>query len=168
MALDRAYLNSTIAENVANDGGEVVCKPWPVRNRGNLFAKTDFTINARHMTITCPAGEVERFEWGQVVEFDPDVCSDCPLRAQCTHAASGDGRTVRIADDERRQKRLRRLQSSASGRQRLRERTGIEHHLAHVAQRKGHRYRGTRKNLYDLRRASAIQNLETVQRKLAA
>jgi hypothetical protein len=171
LLLDRAYLNSSMAENVENTGGEVICKPWPVRNnRGDLFTKTDFIINARHMTITCPAGEVENFDWGQVVEFDPDACGDCRLRCQCTHAASGAGRQVKIADDERRQKRLRRLQRSPSGRQRLRERTGIEHHLAHVAQRKGHRarYRGTRKNLYDLRRASAIQNLEAVQRKLAA
>jgi hypothetical protein len=29
------------------------------------------------------------------------------------------------------------------------------------------RYRGVRKNLFDLRRAAAIHNLETVQRKVA-
>jgi len=29
------------------------------------------------------------------------------------------------------------------------------------------RYRGVRKNLFDLRRASAIQNLEAIQRKVA-
>jgi hypothetical protein len=29
------------------------------------------------------------------------------------------------------------------------------------------RYRGVRKNLFDLRRACAIQNLETIQRKAA-
>jgi hypothetical protein len=39
-----------------------------------------------------------------------------------------------------------------------------------VAARKGPkaRYRGTRKNLFDLRRAAIIQNLETIQRKAAS
>jgi hypothetical protein len=37
---------------------------------------------------------------------------------------------------------------------------------AHIAARKGPkaRYRGVRKNLFDLRRAAAIQNLEARQR----
>lgn len=170
LLIDRGYLNAEAVNDVEDDGGEIVCKPWPVQNnRGDLFDKTDFVINARDKTITCPAGQVESFDWGDVVEFDPDVCGGCRLRAKCTHAASGSGRSVRIAEDERRQKRLRTLQASKPGRQRLRQRTGIEHRLAHVAQRKGHRarYRGTRKNLYDLRRASAIQNLETIHRVTA-
>jgi hypothetical protein len=52
----------------------------------------------------------------------------------------------------------------------------VEHALAHIAARKGRRarYLGVRKNLFDLRRAAAIQNLEAMyrdsveQRKLAA
>ena len=167
LQIDRGYLNAEAVNDIEEEGGTIVCKPWPVRNnRGDLFDKTDFVINARDKTITCPAGEVESFDWGQTVEFDPDACGSCSLRAECTHAASGSGRSVRIAEDERRQKRLRTLQTSKSGRRRLRERTGIEHRLAHIAQRKGPRarYRGSRKNLYDLRRASAIQNLETIHR----
>jgi len=48
----------------------------------------------------------------------------------------------------------------------LRERTTIEHKLAHISQRQGNhaRYVGLRKNTFDLRRASAIQNLETLHR----
>lgn len=171
LLIDRAYLNSEAVNDVEDQGGQIVCKPWPTRNNtGELFKKTDFVINVRDKTITCPAGEVETFDWGQVVEFDPDTCGSCALRDQCSHSASGRGRLVKIAEDERRQKRLRQLQSSRAGRQHLRQRTGIEHHLAHVAQRKGRRarYRGARKNLYDLRRAAAIQNLETIQRKRAA
>jgi hypothetical protein len=115
-----------------------------------------------------PAKKIRtRFEPGDVVEFDPEICGSCPLRSRCTHAASGKGRTVKIADDERLQHKLRKLQSSSAGRERLRHRTPVEHRLAHLAARKGPRarYRGTRKNLFDLRRASAIQNLETVHRK---
>ena len=121
----------------------------------------------REQTITCPAGEVEYFEPGNVVEFDAEACGACPLRGQCTHSASGRGRTVRIAEDERQQQRFRKLQRTRAGRARLRERTGVEHRLAHLAARQGPkaRYCGVRKNLFDLRRAAAVQNLETIHRK---
>jgi hypothetical protein len=52
----------------------------------------------------------------------------------------------------------------------LRQRVGVEHRLAHIAARQGARarYIGVRKNLFDLRRAATIQNLETIQRRKAA
>jgi hypothetical protein len=71
---------------------------------------------------------------------------------------------VSIAENERLQARLRQQLQTATGRKGLRERTVIEHKLAHISQRQGHaaRYVGVRKNTFDLRRASAIQNLETL------
>lgn len=169
--IDRGYTNSMLVDEVERSGGDVVCKPWKLRNSTpDLFSKADFTINLRSKTITCPAGETESFTPGQVVEFDPEVCGACPMRQDCTHSASGRGRTVKIADDEHRQHRLRKLQGSAAGRQRLRERTAVEHRLAHIAARKGPRarYRGTRRNLFDLRRAATLQNLETIHRRQSA
>jgi hypothetical protein len=46
----------------------------------------------------------------------------------------------------------------------LRKRVAVEHSLAHLSRRQGRRarYRGTRKNLFDVRRAAAVQNLETI------
>jgi hypothetical protein len=168
LQIDRAYLNSSLVEQVVERGGEVVCKPWKGSNgKPGLFAKKDFKINVRDGTITCPAGQVESFEPGQVVEFDPEVCGPCPLRAQCTQAASGRGRTVTMGDDEALQKKLRKLQSTSRGRARLRERVGVEHRLAHLSNRQGPcaRYRGTRKNVFDLRRLAALQNIETIARR---
>jgi len=169
--IDRAYLNSSLAENVARRGGQIVCKPWSGRNtNSDLFAKRDFTISVREGTITCPAGQVEAFEPGQVVEFDPEVCGPCRIRAQCTRAASGKGRTVTIGDDEPLQHKLRRLQSTRPGRKKLRERVPVEHRLAHISNRQGPRarYRGVRRNIFDLRRLAALQNLETIVRKVGA
>ena len=170
LAIDRAYVNSDFVREVQARGGEVVCKPWSGRNRPELFGKKDFKVNMRDKTITCPAGEVELFEPGEVVEFDPEACGACSLRSQCTMSASGRGRTVSIAQDERLQHKLRKLQASSEGRARLRERVGVEHRLAHITARQGPkaRYRGVRKNLFDLRRVAAIQNLETIQRRKAA
>jgi hypothetical protein len=167
--IDRGYIASPIVDEVLAGGGEVICKPWVPRN-GKLFTKADFKINMRDMTITCPAGEVERVDLGADVEFDPDACDRCPLRAQCTSAAPGTGRSVTIADNERLQHRLRKLVATRRGRARLRERIPVEHSLAHIGRRQGRRarYRGTRKNLFDLRRTAAVQNLETIDRRLTA
>jgi hypothetical protein len=165
--IDRAYLNSVLTEDVAESGGLIMCKPW--RGAGvkpGLFGKRDFKVNVRDGTITCPAGEVEPFEPGAVVHFDPEACGPCSMRANCTQAASGKGRSVTMGDDERLQKKLRGLQQTRAGRQALRDRVAVEHRLAHLANRQGPkaRYRGTRRNVFDLRRLSAVQNLETLAR----
>jgi hypothetical protein len=164
--IDRAYVNSSLVDSVIEKGGKVFAKPWGLRTRTpDLFSKRDFKIDLRSKTITCPAGQVELFEPGDTVEFDPEECGACPLRANCTQAASGHGRTVSIATDEARQQKFRKLQQTGSGRAELRQRTAVEHALAHIAARKGNRARflGVRKNLFDLRRAAAIQNLEGIQ-----
>jgi DDE family transposase len=167
LAIDRAYINSQLVADVISAGGQIVAKPWAAINRPGLFTKRDFTINMHDYTIRCPSGQVEHFEPGEVVEFDPEVCGACSLRSQCTRSASGRGRTVHIAEDERLQHRLRKLQSTRPGRARLRERSGVEHRLAHIAARQGPkaRYKGTRRNLFDLRRMAVIQNLETTHRR---
>jgi DDE family transposase/transposase-like protein DUF772 len=165
LLIDRGYINSPLVDAVLRRRGTIVCKPWSSRN-GSLFPKSAFTLNIRDRTITCPNGQVQGFSFGTVVEFDPDVCDHCPLRAQCTTAEFGHGRSVAIAEHEQLQQRLRKQIRTASGREALRERTTIEHKLAHISQRQGNhaRYVGVRKNTFDLRRASAIQNLETLHR----
>jgi hypothetical protein len=169
LSCDRGYIASSVVAEVIADGGEILCKPWVARN-GERFTKTDFKLNLRDMTITCPAGEVEQIDLGADVEFDAKACDRCPLRAQCTTAAPGTGRTVTISDDERLQQRLRKLTRTAGGRERLRERTTVEHRLAHLCRRQGKRarYRGTRNNLFDARRAAAVQNLEIIHGRLEA
>ncbi|XXT23957.1 transposase [Sorangium sp. So ce429] len=165
--IDRAYVNSPVVGDVIRAKGKVFSKPWGQRARGpDLFSKRHFNIDLRTKTITCPAGQVEAFEPGDTVEFDPEECGACPLRTRCTQAASGRGRTVSIAEDEALQSKFRELQQTAPGRAVLRQRTAVEHALAHIAARKGHsaRYMGARKNLFDLRRAAAIQNIEAAQR----
>jgi len=166
--IDRGYIASPLVDEILGSGGEVICKPWASRN-GTAFAKAAFRFNMRDRTITCPAGEVEHLRFGSVVEFDPEACDPCHLRTKCTAATAGVGRSVTIAANEKLQHRLRKLQSSPLGRAKLRERAAIEHRLAHLSRRQGRRarYRGVRKNLFDLRRACAIQNLETIQRKAA-
>lgn len=167
--IDRGYVSSTVVKEVQSEGGEVFCKAWVPRN-GDLLAKTDFEINLRDRTITCPSElQTLPFELGQTVEFDGTVCDTCPLRPICTTATPGTGRSVRITDDEPLQQRMRKLQQTAAGRAKLRGRSRIEHRLAHALRRQGRRsrYKGTRKNLFALRRAATIQNLQVLHRRLA-
>jgi hypothetical protein len=167
--IDRGYIVSPVVDEVLDDGGEIICKPWVPRN-GKLFSKTDFEINMRDRTITCPAGQVESIDLGADVEFDAQACGRCRLRSECTTAGPGSGRTVTIADNELLQQKLRKQISTPKGRERLRRRVAVEHSLAHLSRRQGRRarYRGTRKNLFDVRRAAAVQNLETIDLRMAA
>ena len=62
---------------------------------------------------------------------------------------------------------LRLRQSTQTGRANLRERTQVEHTLAHVVGRwQGDyaRYLGWRKNLFDLRRVAVVHNLHVIAR----
>jgi Transposase DDE domain/Transposase domain (DUF772) len=164
--IDRGYINSGLVADVLERRGEVICRPWGQPNRG-LFTKEDFQMNLRSLTVTCPAGQVRPLVPGQTIEFDRATCAACSLRPRCT--SSKGGRLLRLADDELLQERLRRAARTPRGRQRLRERTAIEHRLAHVTRRQGARarYLGQRKNLFDLRRASAVVNLEAIQQRIS-
>jgi hypothetical protein len=166
--IDRAYVNSPLVADMVKHRGQVIAKPWAIRAaRPGLFSKADFRISLQTRTVTCPAGQVERFEpGGETVHFDPEVCGPCHIRGHCTQAASGKGRAVSIHADEAQQRKYRALQGSPAGRAKLRARVAVEHSLAHIAARKGAkaRYLGIRRNLFDLRRAAAIQNLEATYR----
>jgi hypothetical protein len=169
--IDRGYIKSSLVDETLSMGNEVICKPWvPRRKDGALFSKADFRLNLRDLTITCPANDVRSFRLGETVEFDAATCDYCPMRAQCTKRPIGHGRQVKIAEDERLQQRLRKQIATKKGRARLRQRVGIEHRLAHIVRRQGRRarYLGVRRNLFDLRRAATLQNLETIHRKMAA
>lgn len=150
-------------------GAEIVCKPWRPQN-GGLFTKADFHLNLRRRLVTCPAGKTAALTLGKPAIFEVNDCDPCSLRTQCTTAEAGRGRTLSIHSNEGLHKKLRAVAETAKGRQRLRERVGVEHRLAHHAQKQGTkaRYLGLRNNLFDSRRHAAILNLEVADRRIAA
>jgi Transposase DDE domain/Transposase domain (DUF772) len=164
--IDRGYLSSPVVPAVLKAGGAVICRPWGLAT-GELFSKRDFQLQRRDRTRTCPAGHTASFRLGTVVEFPATECDRCPLRAQGTTAALGHGRTVSIGEDEPFQHRLRQRAATRAGRAQLRQRVEVEHRLAHLGARQGRRarYKGVRKNLFDVRRTAAVLNLQTLQRK---
>lgn len=163
--IDRGYLSSHLVRE-RNDELEVYCKAWPVRE-GKRFHKQAFLLDWDRQTIRCPAGQEVSFVPGGVVHFPKETCAQCHLKAQCTTSAKG--RSVSIHLDEALLIELRERQQTPQGRARLRERVAVEHSLAHVGRWQGRRarYRGVRKNLFDLRRCAVVHNLHVLARSQA-
>lgn len=160
--IDRAYLGSQLVRERSNDF-QVYCKAWSVRN-GKRFPKTSFILDWEHLTITCPKQVTIPFSLGGVVHFPHKVCATCPLRMRCTSSIAG--RSVSIHPDEHLLHELRLRQLTPQGRAKLRERVAVEHTLAHIGFWQGERarYRGIRKNLFDLRRTAVVHNLHVIAR----
>lgn len=167
--IDRGYLSSPAVAEIKDAGGQIICRPWTPKNRFGNFTKDDFEIDLVAMQITCPNGqEAEIRKLDSKVAFPAEACDSCPIRDQCTTSKRGRGRTIRVAADEPLQQELKHYTQTPQGREELRKRVPVEHSLAHLGARQGNkaRYIGRRKNLFDVRRAATIQNLETLQRKL--
>src|SRR5512143_200574 len=162
--IDRGYLGGELIQVYDQAGVGIVCKPWPVRTPAGHFSKLDFQIDLTTLQATCPAGQVIPITPGKTARFPADGCRGGTLRDHCTSRERG-GRTLTIHPQEDLLQRLSVLPTTAEGRAALRERVAVEHGLAHVSQRQGHRarYNGTRKNTCHLRLVSAIQNLERAQ-----
>jgi Transposase DDE domain len=161
--IDRAYLSSSLVTDRDPDL-QVFCKAFPVRN-GPRFAKPAFALDFDQGLLTCPNSVTMPFTPGARVQFPAAVCQSCPLRAQCT--TSTRGRSVQIHPDERLLAEFRAAQQTPHGRARLRQRTTVEHTLAHVGRWQGRRarYVGQRKNLFDLRRVAVVHNLHVIARQ---
>jgi transposase len=160
--IDRAYLSSALVRERPADLA-IFCKAWPVRN-GDRFPKTAFVLDWGDRTIRCPNGALLPFAPGGTVRFPEQTCAACPLRDRCTTSAHG--RSVAIHPDERLLTELRQRQTTRDGRAKLRERVAVEHALAHIGRWQGRRarYRGARKNLFDLRRCAVVHNLHVLAR----
>lgn len=160
--IDRAYLTSSLVRERSADL-EIYCKAWPVRN-GTRFLKTVFALDWDQQRIRCPNQYEMRFEPGETVHFPAEVCAACPLRERCTNSLHG--RSVSIHPEEALLGELRERQLTPAGRTKLRERVAVEHTLAHLGHWQGRRarYRGARKNLFDLRRCAVVHNLHVIAR----
>ena len=132
--------------------------------RRSASPRRAFTLDWDRQILRCPHHVELPFTLGGTVHFPAASCAACPLRPQCT--SSLHGRSVRIHPDEPLLAELRARQQTPLGRAKLRERVGVEHTLAHVGHWQGRRarYRGLRKNLFDLRRCAVVHNLHVMAR----
>jgi len=177
---DCAYGDGETRQAFEEAGRKLVARVPRYPNRG-LFPKEDFEIDLETMTVTCPAGQVTgklvsaglrrtrdgRCEPLQAFRFDGAVCDACPLRAQCTRARPGKGRTVSLHPQERLLQKARALQASPAFGEYQRQRQAAEHRLARLVQLgvRQARYFGHRKTLFQALMAAAVANLTLVASK---
>ena len=171
--VDLGYLASPRIAQWAQQGVYIIARPWP--QSGPLFTKHDFMLDFARMQVTCPGGQCVPMVPGRQAQFPAAVCDACALRAQCTKATHGQGRSLSIREDEQFQQKLRAKMKTQRGRASLRKRTAVEHAISHQLAHQGRRarYKGLRKNQFDGRRHAAVSNLQVAahyaeERRLAS
>jgi transposase/IS5 family transposase len=164
---DMAYGDGDTREAVETVGAKVTAKTQPPASTGR-FPKTDFIVDPDELSATCPAGHTTTdTAWSSdrkgrrvaVLKFG-DRCTGCHLREQCTTSAAG--RMIRLNFHEHRLQAARTEQTRPSTRRKLRRRPLVERKIAEL---KMHglgkaRYRGTRKNLLQLRLTAGMVNMK--------
>jgi len=161
--IDRGFLGCDAVDEFHAKGGLVLCKPWPSRNHGR-YTKLDFQIDLDKKEVTCPAKVTVPITDGGSARFPARICAKCDRRHLCT-AAKEHGRTVAIHPQEKLLLLLRQRRATRDGRAQLRQRVTVEHSLAAISAIQGPRarYKGTRKNSFDLRRCAAVANLQALR-----
>jgi hypothetical protein len=158
--IDLGYMASPRMAQWAEQGVYIMARPWP--QSGPLFTKNDFTLDFAHRTVTCPNAQTVPMVLGRDAHFPASACDTCPVRAQCTKARLGQGRSLTIRADEPFQHKLRAKLKTKRGRVALRKRTAVEHAISHQLAHQGRRarYKGLRKNQFDGRRHAAVSHLQ--------
>jgi Transposase DDE domain/Transposase domain (DUF772) len=158
--VDLGYMASPRIARWAEQGVYSIARPWP--QIGPLFTKHDFTLDFARMQVTCPGGPRVPMVPGRHAQFPAAVCDACALRAQCTKATPGQGRSLSIREDEQFQQKLRAKMKTQRGRASLRKRSAVEHAISHQLAHQGRRarYKGLRRNQFDGRRHAAVSNLQ--------
>jgi IS5 family transposase len=97
---DAAYGTGPVLAALEAAGATSRLKVQPASGIPGLFTKDDFRIDLEARTVTCPAGQVARFNRrgnGLQVRFR-SACATCPLASRCTTAAGG--RRIQISPHE--------------------------------------------------------------------
>jgi len=160
LPIDRAYLASKLVQQ-RSETVTIFCKAWPVR-QGPYVPQSAFQLDWERHERRWPGGESMPFTPGEGVKCPAATCASCALRDRCPSSASG--RSISIHPDEALVQEWRDRQSPPQGRAQWRERVAVEHALAHVGRWQGRRarYRGVRKNVFELRRCAVVHNVHVL------
>jgi Transposase DDE domain/Transposase domain (DUF772) len=169
MVGDMAYSDGDVREAVEEAGAELVAKVPPTTN-GGRFPKTDFTINTRAGSVTCPAGHTtfdarpttdHKRRPATLFLFPAETCQACPLREQCTTATAA-GRTIVVGRHHDRIETARAAQHEPATKHLLRRRSKVERkidHLQDLGMRKA-RYQGRRRTKLQALLAATVANFK--------
>jgi len=164
---DRGYMPSEAIHERRRAGLRVLSKP-PTSRRNDGFGKYDFDIEFDARTATCPGGQTVRVTPAGYAYFARTVCAACPHSAVCLPKSGK--RSLQLHPNEQFFRETAAELATPEGRAARRERTVVEHALAHVGAIQGTRakFLGLDKNLFDLQRVAAVNNLYVINRLLEA
>ena len=164
---DTAYGDGDTRVAVEQVGVKVTAKTQPPAPNGR-FPKTDFVVDPDGASATCPAGHTttdagwwtDRKGRRAIALKFGDRCDGCHLRDKCTTAKAG--RTIRLNFHEERLQAARAEQARPSTRRKLRRRALVERKIAELKMHGAGkaRYRGSRKNLLQLRLTAGMVNMK--------
>jgi IS5 family transposase len=164
---DTAYGDGDTRVAVEGVGVKVTAKTQPPAATGR-FPKTDFVVDPDGTSATCPAGHTTTDSgWStdrkgrRVVTLKfGNRCVGCHLREQCTTAKAG--RKITLNFHEERLQAARAEQARPSTRRKLRRRALVERKIAELKMHGAGkaRYRGSRKNLLQLRLTAGLVNMK--------
>jgi hypothetical protein len=143
---DSAYASGDMLHTLKQKSWTPLVKPWPIKPAvEGGFTIDDFTYDPRADTLTCP-GEVTRSPSSKGTVTFGVACRGCPLREQCTTAASG--RSVLLGEHHQLQREHRQRASGEDFQAVYRQhRPMVERSIAWLT--RGNRrvpYRGIEKN----------------------
>ncbi|MDQ6840538.1 MAG: IS1182 family transposase [Actinomycetota bacterium] len=162
---DMAYSDGDVREAVEEQGAELVAKVPPVTNSGR-FPKTDFAVDTKAGTVTCPAGvtttdakKAKDHKGRSGLRFVFPTAT-CPLREQCVGGTKG--RSIFVGRHHDRIAAARAAQAEPPTKALLRQRSKIERkidHLQDLGMRQA-RYRGRRKTRLQALLAATVANFK--------
>src|SRR5439155_8538526 len=117
--IDRGYMASPRLAQWAAQGVSIIARPWP--QVGPLFTQDAFTLDFASMRVTCPHRQTVPMIPGRDTQCPAAVWDACAVRAQCTKAQRGHGRSLSIREDEPFQQKLRAKIKTKRGRASLRK-----------------------------------------------
>ena len=163
---DAAYGSGEFLDHLARAGIDSCCKTQPPVAPGGRYSKDHFYIDLDADTVTCPAGEevtIRRNNTGDGIAYFESACASCPLRPDCTTAASG--RTITVGRHEALLAEARTQANDPQWRDDYRQtRPKVERKLAHLMRR---RHGGRRARVRGRKKVDADFNLLAAAHNLA-
>ena len=154
-----ARASPRLAPGVA-PGGAMSARPWP--GSGPRCTPQDCRGDGAHGTVPWPGGQPVPRPPGSPGALPACACATWPQRAPCPTAPRGQGRTLPSREEAQCQQQRRAQRRTTRGRASRRQRTTVEHAMAHPLAHQGRRahYKGVRKHQCDGRRHAAVSHLQ--------
>jgi hypothetical protein len=174
---DCAYGDGNTRQKFADARRTLIAKVTDHGRKGN-FKKSQFHIDLKAMTCTCPAGHStgtlipngtcldrnRNRQSGTAFLFAAETCAACPLHPQCFQAKTQRGRTVQLHPQEELLQQARAFQHSPEFLPYRQARQTAEHRLARLVQLgiRQARYFGRKKTTFQLLLAATVANLTLI------